>query len=324
MEVAIKFKKFAFLLLAIGLMTMLTCCQPIQNTTEPVIIYNPPIRHFQCTPSAFPPFSTHEKQQSWANEIILGDQFAREIDLYRAITCYKRALFTLPEDEVERRLQIDYNIILCYYLGHKYQETANTFEESNLVTANPLFPAYNNLLLILYDTYQRLQQEDQAQKIFEIIQKCSLETAQDLTLFSAIKEGRLDEIQSLICVHRDQELLQDKWNFYTEQAKSPGKARALNAILPGAGYYYIGQKKSALTSFIINSLFTAAAYQFFHRGYVAAGLITSSLELGWYLGGINGAGLEAQEFNTRLYEWTGQRMLTEHQLFPVLMFETTF
>ena len=43
--------------------------------------------------------------------------------------------------------------------------------------------------------------------------------------------------------------------IYTENWKSPTKARWLNGILPGAGYSYIGQKQTALTSFLINALF---------------------------------------------------------------------
>ena len=50
----------------------------------------------------------------------------------------------------------------------------------------------------------------------------------------------------------------------------------------------------------------------------------ASMEIGWYLGGINGAGIEAQELNTRLYEGVGTKILVEKECFPVLMFETTF
>ncbi len=115
--------------------------------------------------------------------------------------------------------------------------------------------------------------------------------------------------------------------FFSEyccKAKSVKKAQMLNAILPGAGYYYVGQKKSALTSFIINTLFTAAAYQLFDKGYFAGGLIVSSLELGWYLGGINGAGLEAKEYNQSIYNTMAKDTMAQNRLFPVLMFETTF
>lgn len=315
--------RLAHILMGMGLIVVLIGCQPIQPKIEPEIICTPPQRICQL-PSAFPALSVVEQQQEWAKELILGDAFARELDLYRAITCYKRAFILLPEVAVERRLQIDYDLILCYYLGQKYQEAINVFEASELTNINPLFPAFNNLLLILYDAYQQVGQEDKVERIFELIEKCSPETAADLSLFSHLKEGDLEKIQVESYQHRSQEVIQRELSTYYEHAKSPSRARTLNAILPGAGYYYIGQRKSALTSFLINTLFTAAAYQFFQRGYIAAGLITTSLELGWYLGGINGAGLEAQEFNTRLYEGIGKKIITDNDLSPVLMFETTF
>lgn len=311
-------------LIGIGLVTLLTGCQPSCRKMEPVIVYTSQPCEVSGLPSAFPPFSFEEQRQEWAKELLIGDVFARELDLYRAITCYKRALVLLPPDRLDRKIQIDYDLILAYYLGQKYQEAIDIFEASELAVANPLFPAFNNLLLILYDSYLQLGQEDKAARILELIEKCSPETAHDLELYTILKTGNLPCIREAIQGHRNQMQIEESLALYDCAAKSPKKARMLNAILPGAGYYYIGQRKSAWTSFIINTLFTAAAYQFFHRGYWAAGLITTSLEVGWYMGGINGAGLEVEEFNTHLYEGAGKKIMVENSLFPCLMFETTF
>lgn len=315
---------FSRAFMTIGLISCLASCQPTYQRMEPVIVYPESTSEVSELPSPFPPLTEEELNEDWGKELSIADTFARELDLYRAITCYKRALILLPEEAIERELQIKYDLILCYYLGQKYQEAVNLFEESELTNINPLFPAFSNLLLILYDSYSQLRQEDKANQVWQLIDKCSPETATDLTLYSIIKKGELAQVEEAISSHRNQEKMQETLAVYYQHAKSPKKARTLNAILPGAGYYYIGQKKSALTSFLINTLFTAAAYQFFDRGYWAAGLITTSLELGWYLGGINGAGLEAEEFNTHLYEGAGKKILIDNALFPILMFETSF
>ncbi|CUI15968.1 conserved hypothetical protein [Candidatus Protochlamydia naegleriophila] len=317
-------KSSIHLCLMIGLALTTVGCQPSHCKIDPVIIYTPPPHRISNLPSAFDPLSAEERQEEWAKELLIGDVFAEEWDLYRAITSYKRALILLPEDAIERRLQIEYDLIFCYYLGLKYQEAVNIFEESDLIQANPLFPAFNNLLIILYECYKQLGQEDKAACLQEAIQKCSPETAEDLSLFWLLKKKQLEEAQALICEHRDFETIQPQLNLYYQYAKSPKRARMLNAVLPGAGYYYVGQRKSALTSFLINALFTYAAYQFFQRGYPAAGLITASMEMGWYYGGINGAGIEAEEFNNRLYEGVSKQILVDHKFFPVLMFETSF
>lgn len=312
------------LAIIMGLICLLASCQTAQRQMEPIIVYTPPPHRIEKMPSAFPPLTEGERTLEWAKELIVGDVFAKELDLYRAITFYKRARILLPPEAIERRLQIDYDIILCYYLGQKYCEAINALQESPLINANPSFPAYNNLIMILYECYIETKQEEKAQTLFEFMEKCSPETARDLSLYFHLKKGEIEEAQADICSHPQSEEFQPHFDLYYRNAKSPEKARQLNAILPGAGYYYVGQKKSAVTSFVINALFTAAAYQFFHRGYVAAGIITTSLEAGWYLGGINGAGIEAQEFNKRLYEETTKNMMICNDFFPVLMFETAF
>jgi tetratricopeptide (TPR) repeat protein len=275
-------------------------------------------------PSAFPPLSQEEAQQEWAKELLIGEAFAREFDLYRAITCYKRALILMPGEVTERHLQMTYDLLLCYYLGNKYQEAINLFELSELSQVNSLFPAYDNLLLILHDSYRHLNQNEKADCIFELIQQQSPDKAENLALLTIIKSGDIDQVSSFVYGHPKWDSIQTDLDLYHQYAKSPRQARFLNACLPGAGYYYLGQRNTAVTAFIINTLFIAAAYQFFHRGYVAAGAITTSLEMGWYIGGINGVGLEAQEFNTRLFEGVGRSMLLKEQSFPILMFETAF
>lgn len=303
---------------------LLSGCQPRTEPVKPTITYVISETKLQRLPSAFDPFNEEERNQDWAKELFIGDAFAEELDLYRAITAYKRALLLIPCNLKERRMQILYNIALCYYIGNKYQEVINTFEEGELTEATPTFPAFNNILIMLYDSYMKQDQCEPADAIFEIINSCSPETSRDLTLYSDIQAGDLSNAETIISVHPESDKLTPYLCEYKVLAKSPQRARFLNAILPGAGYYYVGQKKSALTSFLINTLFTAAAYQFFHHGYYAAGAITASIETGWYLGGINGAGLEAEEFNQRLYEAMGYKLLADNGLFPILMFDTAF
>lgn len=321
----VTFMKKHFPLTVLGLAVTLAGCNPITSyKMEPNIVCPLPAYRLSCLPSAFPSLLPEEQNEGWAKELLIGDTFAKENDFYRAITCYKRALVLLPPCETARCLQIDYNLILCYYLGGKYQEAINIFEASPLSQANTDFPAFNNLLLIVYDSYYQNGQEDRAECVLEVIQKFSPESASDLSLYQSFQEGDIDNARCLMSQHRNAEEMQKDFAFYDQFAKSAKRARVLNAILPGAGYFYVGQRKSAVTSFVINALFTAAAYQFFRHGYPAAGAITASLEMGWYLGGINGAGIEATEFNTRLYEGVGKKILSDNDGFPVLMFETSF
>lgn len=292
-------------------------------TMKPTFSFTPLPTWAEQLPSAFPPLSPEEWRQDWGKELIIGNHFGSEGDYYRAITSYKRALILIPERAKARRLELEYRIMLSYYLGHKYQEAIDLFEKSPLSDVSTDFPAFNDLLVLLYACYTELGKEERACAILQLMQFSNPETAKRLSLFEQIRRVDFCAVESLA----DEAACPEAHAFvaaYASQAKSVRKAQVLNAVLPGAGYYYVGQKQSAVTSFVINTLFTAAAYQLFDRGYVAGGLIVSSLELGWYVGGINGAGLEAHEYNERLYETHARELLGQCQLFPVMMLKYSF
>ncbi len=292
----------------------LTGCHPKSSTIEPDIKYYPQERLINRLPSHFPELTSLELSEDWGKELKIGIQFGREMDLYRAITAYKRALFLIPRGHQERIWQIEYSIILSYYLGSKYDNVIATFEDSQLKAAPTTFPVMQDLVIILQDSYRELEEEDKAEVILNYLEKEAPEKAQNLELYDAIQGAdfsKLDGVQNFV-------------DSYCCEAKSVRKAQLLNAVLPGAGYYYVGQKSSAMTSFMINASFIAASWYFFDHGNYGAGIITSSLEFGWYFGGINGAGLAAKEWNQHIYNIKGKELMIEMRLFPVLMLEASF
>lgn len=309
------------LLLALicGLFT--ACCCKESCEIEPCVTFSTPLHVIESLPSAFPDLTDEELKEDWAKELLIGNKFARENDLYRAITAYKRALILVPSHHIYRRQQIEYDIILSYYLGGKYQEAVEAFEVSSLVTISSQFLAFDNLLQILYDSYTNAGQFAKAEKVLELIQKVRPETSLKLQLAQNVLNADFYRLENA-CYSN--EGLTQFLAAYEDNAKSVRKAKTLNALLPGAGYYYIGQKNTAMTAFLVNSLFIAAAYYFFDQGNWGAGAITTSLEMGWYLGGINGAGLGAKEFNERLYEGLAKDYMIREHLFPVLTFQTSF
>ncbi len=56
----------------------------------------------------------------------------------------------------------------------------------------------------------------------------------------------------------------------------------------------------------------------------APAIITAGFEVGWYAGGIYGAGMAAKEHNTQLYEKYCYKMLQQERLFPFLMLHYGF
>lgn len=298
------------------------CCFKEDCGIEPEISFCTPANIAEDLPSAFPELTVNELKEDWGKELLIANKFAKENDFYRAITGYRRALILLPPDHSLRQQQIEYDIILSYYLGEKYQEAVEFFETTSLTTVSSKFLAFDNLLQILYDAYKKTGQSNKAEKVYDLIEKIKPETILDLQHAEDVLNAKFPELQNpSIGPNEDLSYFIDS---YSQNAKSVTKAKVLNALLPGAGYYYIGQKNTAVTAFIINSLFIAAAYYFFDHGNWAAGTITTSLEMGWYFGGINGAGLGAKEFNERFYEALAKDYMIKKRLFPVLTFQTSF
>lgn len=183
-------------------------------------------------------------EQEWGKEIYIATAFGREMDLYRAITSYKRAKFLVPKNN-PRLFQIDYGIVECYYLGQKNQEAVEAFEASSLTNAtSSSFPAFRELLLILYDAYGKVGQIEKAEQILMVIEKFDEGVATDLKLYQAFNEGNLVDIAALSCERPNNEACATFLSDFWANAKSVKKAQMLNAVLPGAGYYYVGQKKA--------------------------------------------------------------------------------
>lgn len=315
-------KSFSYLLL---LLFSCSACQKIAQEFEPAIVYFPNPIMLASRPSAFAPLTPQECRSDWGKELRVGYRFSMEQDFYRAITAFKRALIFLPLSQKERKMQIEYDVFHAYYLAYKYQEAIEGYESSSLycgMTVN--FPACRDLLLQLYESYRHIGEDEKAAQTLTHIMSLFPEEGAHLKLSTAILDADFPAIATAAESQPNRSEVDAFLADYMLSAKSVERARLYQALIPGAGYYYVGQKQAAFTSFVINTLFIWAAYRFFEQGHIAAGLVTASLETGWYFGGINGAGLAAKEFNERLYHTSGRDLLRRRALFPILMIQTSF
>lgn len=272
-------------------------------------------------PAPFPPLSESERHQDWGREYTVGLGFSHQLDLYQAITAFKRAEILAPKEDAQRLLEMHYEITLCYYLGHKYSDVVYAFECGALRTVTPSFPAFHDLLVILYDSYQKLDEPEKAEQILSLIRTHYPATADQLEISDAFSNADFSRLRRLSDTSPS---VNSFLNSYQAQRKSPTTAQLLNGVLPGAGYFYLGQPQSGVTALLLNGLFIWASYQFFHHNHIAAGAIFASFELGWYCGGIVGARLEAKYYNERLYERLATPLMHNQRLFPVLMLSYGF
>lgn len=304
-------------------LALIASCYRVPDRIDPRVSYQIQDQYFDTLRGAFAPLSASERESDWGKEYTIARAFADQLDLYRAVSTFKRADILVPPDS-PRKLEIQYDIVLCFFLGKRYDEAIEEFEKTALAHVDQSFPAYHDLLLILYECYREMEDPEKQQRILEIIQSTFPATGEKLGISSALRTGDLETIETVNDDLMHPSYLDRLLDCYYTNKKSVATAQLLNALLPGAGYLYIGQKKSALTAFFLNGLFIAAAYQFFHRGNIPAGIITTSFEAGWYFGGIYGAGQEAKYYNERIYEKNAGVVLNEAKLFPVLMLDYAF
>ena len=300
---------------------ILTSCFRVGNELEPQLNHTVQDRYLKSLPSPFPPLSEKEASSEWGREDRIALGFAHKLDLYQAINGFKRSSFLLPPDLHERKLQLEYDTLLCYYFGGKYPETIYTFNSGPLRVAHPSFTPYQDLLVMLYDSYNKMDEPDNADRIMNYMETAYPAIAEKLAVSKILLKGDIPALQAVAPSYPD---IQNLLNQYEFEKKSTRTAQLLNVFAPGAGYLYVGQTQSAITAFLLNSVFIWASCYFFVHGNTAAGIIFTSIEAGWYFGGIYGAGQEAKFYNDRIYEKLATPMMNQKRDFPILMLNYGF
>lgn len=311
-------------LLLIFLSSLCGCYTRVSNEIEPTIQYSVHDRYIKTLPSAFEVLSSEEEQTDWGKEMRIALGFAKECDLYQAITAFKRAEILLSYSDNPRLLQMQYGVLICYYMGQKYDQAITIFQSSALRHVSTEFASLHDLLVVLYDCYVQTNQLTQADHILQLFNQYFPDQSMDLYLSKSLITADFAALSLIEENDPPRPYLSDFLQEYQMYKKSVGKAQFLNALLPGSGYLYLGQKQSALTAFLLNGLFIAASIYCFDHGNIAAGVIFTSFEAGWYFGGVYGAGLEAKCYNERLYETLGCHLMKEQRLFPLLMIKYAF
>ena len=308
---------FLFTLLLVG-------CYRVEDKLEPKLSYNLEKAHIESLPSPFSSLTKEERSQDWAREYIIAKSFAKELDLYRAITNFKRALILLEDQSIERKQQIEYETLFCYYLAKKYDDLIDFFDKSSLQNVDKSFVTFHDLLVILYESYYELKDDEKIALTLDLIEKHYPTSEKKIVLSTALLSADIEKIDKIANTPPKNETLVSLIDTYNLEKKSIRKAQALNGFMPGAGYLYLGQKKSAITAFLLNGLFIYASYEFFHHGWNAAGIITLSFEAGWYFGGIYGAGEEAKFYNERIFERLATPIMNREKYFPIFLIKYGF
>ncbi len=338
------------------------------ETIKPIVDFSVQDKYLQNLRPIFNALSAEEKSTPWGIEYQIGLGFAKKLDLYQAMTSFKRADILIGDASFQRKAELQYQIINCYYLGKRFHDVVDFFEGSILASTDRNFLAFQDLLIILFESYLKCDDLDRAKWMLHTTAKFYPELAKKLGLTQAICRADLFEMRQLADLKEtNEELAKMKWEkeefsmrlvsdegeeetrtvdvakmrqleeyaecqkctgeiltSYLAKKKSPLLASSLNALIPGMGYLYIGQKGSAFTAFCLNALFIGATAYFADTGNIPAAIITGGFEAGWYFGGILGAKEGATFYNERLFEREAHWQMRDHKLFPILMLRHGF
>lgn len=266
-------------------------------------------------PQSLTKLSQEEINTDWAKEYRIGLFFAKAQDYQNAITTFKRALI-LSSENSSRRIEIEYAILLSYYLDHQYREGIQFFETHSLLYATPSFKAYHDLMIILSHCYEITKEHKKADLILKRIEEISNIEAMQMKLTGAIIRRDIGAIEKASEKTPYQNLIKTLTENFLKKKKSEKLAKWMNVFVPGLGYFYLGQKKTALTSFLINVLLIGGAVQLFVNHYYTLGSLTALLEIGWYAGGIFGAKHSTYLYNETLFTNYAEKIFYHESLSP--------
>lgn len=244
-----------------------------------------------------------------ANRILdLAATLMNQKEYYRAITEYRRFLYSFPQDK--RRAAANFRVGLAFYRGADYGEALRVFQK-----VADLYPESN------YGRLARLWQG-------ECLMRQSLHEAAG-NLYGAVSESLKEGEAGEHAVYRRAWafLYQRKWqkarelfrnlpvdSLFRETAhdiagripdvehasrKSPLLAGVLSTVLPGSGQFYVGRKGDAWLAFMLNGLFVAGIIEALNEGRPEVAGMLAIFEAGWYGGNIYGAINGARKHNLR-------------------------
>jgi len=237
------------------------------------------------------------KMKNFANALF------KEGEYYRAITEYKRILSYFPEKKDTLFIKIPE----CYFRGQHYTQAIKYYKEFYRNTDIADKKAY--CLFQIGRGYLYKNDYGNSQYYFnKLFEGDSAQYADNARYYMAFIEAKKFKWQNanewLLRISKNRREGFNVRQLTTQIAennriptKSPFWAGTLSAIVPGAGYCYVGSCKIGIASLFLNALFFYGAYESFHQKSYVVGTTFVVIGLGWYTGNIFGSVTKAHRYN---------------------------
>jgi len=251
-----------------------------------------------------------------------ADTLFAEGDYFRAITEYKRFMFSYPHHP--RAGQVHLQIGLAYLRGQQWEDARRTFqgiaqqhapEEVGLEAAflmgetAYLQGRYMQAIMDLRLLAERVGQTPTGQKARYRLGWSHLRARQWSAAAQAFEA--VDPLSPLFPSARS--LAEAVRQAEELPRKSPALAGALSAVVPGMGHFYTGRLRDGLMALLLNGAFLVAGLEAIMAGNEAAAGLLFFFEAAWYSGTIYGAVNAAYKHNRDQEERWLQGLELQHR-----------
>ncbi|EAT16681.1 tetratricopeptide repeat protein [Desulfuromonas acetoxidans] len=248
-------------------------------------------------------------QVSTANGTTPGfaDSLFNEGDYFRAITEYKRYLYTYPDTPAAARAQL--NIARSYLQAERWQD--GEFALQRVIDNYPNSDEADIARILSIESAFKQGKPTvalQTNNATTLTHLNLLDQQQRLRIWALAYQGNYSKLSSLDLSGSGCLTQQDLQNLEQLPTKSPALAGTLSAILPGSGQLYAKRYREAGLALLLNAAFIAGGLQAIDTGNEVLGGILLFFEAGWYGGNIYNAMNSVHKYNRTLQQSTLMEM----------------
>jgi len=243
--------------------------------------------------------------------LMFADHLLHDGEYFRAITEYRRFLFTYPDDA--RATMALFRMGQAFYRGESYVEALQTFRE--LERRDPEGSYGQQARLWQGESLLRQAQYAAAEQVYTRFIDQTDHASR--TPYAHYQRGWTflyrrqwqEASRAWQRVPPDHPLYPAAQQLVSESQagerlpqKSPALSGLLSGLLPGIGQLYNGRRGDALLAFLLNGLFIAGTIEAIDHGELAVAGVLSFFEAGWYVGNVYGAVNGAHKHNRHATE----------------------
>ena len=200
-------------------------------------------------------------------------------------------------DGLKSNIELSYLEAYCY-LSRNDLSKATSFCRDNLHREWD-----SHLAEILADCHVRSNQFENASRIYQTLIDSSdqfIHTPYSRKLvFTNTAVGKYERATAILQQEfvSEKEIIKQIDRVETAHFINPVNACILS-IIPGLGYFYSKQPKTALTAFLFNGMTIYATYDLLKRGQYGMGVLMTAMSMSFYIGNIYGSGRSAKKYNS--------------------------